>query len=259
MRVSDIADIDSRAFEHIAWSRPENNAQASKVCLLGGSSGHFARLSTDFTYLSQDVGIKLTLITPNSLQPILKNLSVQTIYLPSHPNGGYFIKDGQYNALDSLNAADANLLSGDMGRSSETQQFLEYLLSNIQKPTVISQESLDSLASTSLPVIAKNVNTTFTIDGSAFQKIVKACRFDKAYTSGLPFRQKIDLITNFTQIYSCNFIILDDNFTFIAQAGDVYYTSKLINLHQFTLDFTKWLSWNRNNPTLTASYIASHT
>lgn len=256
---TDIHKLDFKDFESIIWSRPENNRQASKVIILGGSKDHFADTSRYYQELRNITGIKLSLILPTYLSKLVGTKDPGIIFVEGHKTGGYFIKESSDQIIKIINDANICLMSGEIGHSSETQQFIESVVDNSETQTIITESALNSFAENYLETILTKNNITVCIDATELTKLGKSIKFEKAFTSNLGFVQKIEYLEMITKKYSATLIISDNDIIWCAKSGEVFYSKTQKEAHKIVVDITKWLSWNSKDPlkTITSTLINS--
>ena len=257
--VTNIDKLDPKEFEDITWSRPENNRQTSKVVILGGSKDHFADTSRYYQELKNITGVKLSLILPDYLSRLVGTKDSNIIFAEGHKTGGYFIKESSDQIIRIINGANTCLMSGEIGRSNETQQFIENITDSCKTQTVITESALDCFAGNYLEKLLSKNNITLCIDATTLTKLGKSIKFEKAFTSNLGFAQKIEYLEMITKKYSATLVISDDNTIWCAKSGEVFYSKTPREITEVIVEITKWLSWNNKNPlrTITSTFINS--
>ncbi|MEK7070608.1 MAG: hypothetical protein AAB914_00635 [Patescibacteria group bacterium] len=252
----DIAKLNPKDFEEIIWSRPENNRQASQLVILGGSKDHFAITSKIYMAMSGTKGIKLSLLLPNYLSKLVGNKDSNIIFIDSHKPGGYFFKDSVNEVANIINDADLCLVAGEMGKSNETQQFIENVMEHSSSQIVITQSAVECFAENYLPKLLAKGNVTLCIDGLTMSKLGKSIKFEKAFISSLGFAQKIEYLELLTKKYSCSVVISDENTIWMGKTGNVFYSKSPKSLKNIVVDISSWLSWNNKDPlkTITSTF-----
>ncbi len=245
---TDISTLNLKDFESIAWSRPENKRQASKVVILGGSKDHFADTSGYYQELKDITGIKLSLILPDYLSKLVGTKDPNIIFVEGHKTGGYFIRESSNQIIQIINGADTCLMSGEIGRSSETQQFIEHVVDSCKSQTVITESALNCFAENYLENLLLKEGVAICIDTPALTRLGKNIKFEKAFISNLGFAQKIDYLEMITKKYSATLVISDNDTIWCAKSGEVFYSKSPKETSKLISDITKWLSWNNKDP-----------
>lgn len=255
----DIAKLDPKEYEEILWSRPENNRQASQLVILGGSKDHFAITSKTYMAMSGTKGMKLSLLLPDYLSKLVGNKDPDIIFIDSHKPGGYFYKESVDEVASIINDADLCLMAGEMGKSNETQQFIENVMESTNSQIVITQPAVDCFAENYLSKLLSKDNVVICIDNSTMSKLGKSIKFEKAFTSNLGFAQKIEYLELLTKKYSCSIVISDENTIWVSKNGNVFYSKTHKSLDDIVTDISSWLSWNNKDPlkTIVSTFISS--
>jgi len=244
----DVSKLNPKDFEDVAWSRPENARQASKIVILGGSKDHFAEPSQIYHLLAPVKGMKITLILPQYLSKIIGKNDANIVYASSDPILGYFNKESLNEVLGICKSSDLLLIAGDMGKSSETQRLLETLLDNMHIPLVADSGALQCFADNYYKNLMRKDNLSIFLDALHFQNLLKSMRYQQAFTNNLTFDQKIDLLKIFTQEYSATLVVSDENVIWLSKAGQTYYSRSRVSSQELMVKSTPWLSWNNKDP-----------
>src|SRR3990167_1877444 len=244
----DIAKLNPKDFEEILWSRPENNRQASTLIILGGSKDHFAITSRYYMSLANTKGVKLSLVLPDYLAKLVGKKDPNIIFVNSSKSGGYYVRQSLPEIAGIIDGADACLISGEMGNSSETQQFLENLLDDCKVQIILNESALSCFAENYLLKLLSKDNVTLCIDNLALGKLCRCIKFEKAFTTSLGLAQKLQYFEIFTKKYSCALVTSDTGTIWCAKNGKVFYTKSAKNIEQVTADISCWLSSNSKDP-----------
>lgn len=255
MDAINILKLSPKEFEDIKWSRPENARQASKIIILGGSKDHFAETSNIYQELSKIKGLKIALLLPEYLKKIVGNNDANIVYASSDPQLGYFNKEALPLVKSLCAQSDLLILSGEVGRSSETQQFLESLIDATDIPVSIGSNALQSFADNYLGTLATKPNIHLFIDAYTTQRLFKSLSHHQAFTSTLTFQQKIDVLNNFTQKHELTLCVSDEDVIWCAKKGQIYYSRSRISAHEIMVKSAPWLSWNSKEPLRTITSI----
>lgn len=255
----DIAKLEPKEYEEIVWSRPENNRQSSQLVILGGSKDHFAITSRYYMSLSGTKGMKLSLLLPDYLSKLVGNKDSNIIFVDSHKPGGYFYKESVDEVVNIINDADLCLVAGEMGKSNETQQFIESVIERSISQIVIAKPAVECFAENYLTKLLSKSNVVICIDNLTMSKLGKSIKFERAFTQSLGFAQKKEYLELLTKKYSCGVVISDENTIWCSKNGNVFYSKTQKSLESIVTDISSWLSWNSKDPlrTIVSTFISS--
>lgn len=217
---------DSPLFADLLWSRPEQAAQAGKLLIVGGNAHGFAAPAEAYTEAGKaGVGLCRVLL-PDSLQKTVGRILQNGEYAPSTPSGG-FARQALDMLLEMSNWADATLLAGDFGRSSETAIVIEQFLLKHSGHVIFTKDSSDYFSNNPSSMLDRQ-DTLLVVSFAQLQKIATNCHFPIAFTFNMDFLHLVDVLHEFTQKYNTHIIVKHAENIFVAVNGQVS-TTKLDN------------------------------
>jgi ADP-dependent NAD(P)H-hydrate dehydratase / NAD(P)H-hydrate epimerase len=150
---------DQPLYPDILWSRPENRLGAGKITIIGGSNIGIASVARTYGYAVDAGAGSIRVILPSSYQKtsgIGLPLPPDSFFAPSSSTGGF-----QMRALDEwcmhADWSDIVLISGDLGKNSETTLLLDKFLSTYGHKTIISRDAA-SIYEPGTSVLLRNIN-----------------------------------------------------------------------------------------------------
>ncbi|NCS83057.1 hypothetical protein GW746_01415, partial [Candidatus Saccharibacteria bacterium] len=129
-------------FPDIQWSRPEQRSRAGKLGIIGGNTLGFAGVGEAYVTASSTGAGEIRVLLPDALKKSIPPTITNTVFATTNPSGS-LAKDAlpEMRALGSW--ADAVLLVGDAGRSSETAIVYEEFLRDYEGRLVITRDAID--------------------------------------------------------------------------------------------------------------------
>lgn len=133
---------DNPLFPDLLWSRPENKRFAGKLLIIGGNL-HAANAPSSAYNQAVRSGIGVAkVVLPDALRKTFGSILENCEFAPSTPSGS-FGKKSLAEWLSFANWADCVLLSGDIGRNSETAIVAEEFVEKYSGLLAITQDCLD--------------------------------------------------------------------------------------------------------------------
>lgn len=210
---------DKPLFEDILWSRPETKQGAGKLLVIGGNSFGFA--STQQAYGSADkagVGIARTLL-PVSLQKTVGSLLENTSFAPNTPSGS-FAKDALNELLINSQWADGVIISGDLGRNSETSILLENYLTKYSGLLTLTKDAVDYFYNQPNLILDRE-NTLLVISLGQLQKLATAAKFQTPFILGMGLMLLVQALHEFTSRHPVTIITKELDNIVVAHGGKV--------------------------------------
>lgn len=210
---------DEPLFPDILWSRPESQAGAGKLTVIGGNAFAFGAPGIAWNKAGDaDVGICHVLL-PDAIKKTVSQMLPEAEFAPSNPSGSFSKK-----ALDDLlrmsNWGDAAILAGDLGRNSETAVLLETYVEKYTGPLTITQDAADYFKETP-KLILDRPNTLVAVSVAQLQRMFIATPFIKPITYGMTTPQLAETLHEYTQKYQSCIITKHNDLLFVAQGGQV--------------------------------------
>lgn len=211
-------------YPDLLWSRPEHQAQAGKLLIVGGNVHGFAAAAEAYA-AAQQAGVGVArVVLPDSLQKIIGKVFVAGEYAPSTPSGSF--SQRALAELLSLGAwADGTLVAGDLGRNSETAIVLEKFANDYQGQLTLSKDAVDYF--NHAPGILDRPDTTLVLSFAQLQKLAISAHFGQALRFDMDFLRLIDILHDFTEQHPAAAIITKHLETIYVTLGGQVSTTKL--------------------------------
>jgi NAD(P)H-hydrate repair Nnr-like enzyme with NAD(P)H-hydrate dehydratase domain len=212
-------DPNEPLFPDIIWSRPESKSNSGKLAIIGGHSHGFGAPGIAYTQaLEVNVGVCKVLL-PDAIRKTVSHVLPDASYGPSNPSGS-FAKSALGSFLEISNWADAVLLSGDLGRNSETAVLLETYVQTYSGKLIISQDAADYFKS--FPHLLMNrPDTTLVISLAQLQKIFINAPLITPITYGMTQVHLVQALHDFTLKYPLNIVVKHQDNIFVASGGQI--------------------------------------
>lgn len=206
-------------FPDLLWSRPENRRTAGKLLIIGGNAHGFATAQEAFAE-AQAAGIGTArVLLPDVLQKLVGNHFEAAEFAPSTPAGS-FSQSTLAVALDQAAWADSILVSGDLGRNSETAIFIEKLISKYTGAIMLTKDAAD-YALNITPSILSRENTWLTVSMVQLQKLFGAAKAVSPITFSMDLFHLIDALHEFTDKHAVGLIVKHLDTIFVSLNGQV--------------------------------------
>ncbi len=210
---------DKPLFPDLIWSRPENAAFAGKLLVVGGNQYGFTNPATAFTE-SRKAGIGVArVLLPDALQKTVGRVFDAGEFAPSTPSGS-FSQRALGELLPMAHWADGVLLSGDLGRNSETAILLEKFVTKHNGQVTLTCDAADYFTSSPDAVLSRP-DTLWVISFAQLQKLAVQARFPKAFTFDMDILRFTDTLHNFSQTFHAFIIVKHLDNIFVAASGKV--------------------------------------
>jgi NAD(P)H-hydrate repair Nnr-like enzyme with NAD(P)H-hydrate dehydratase domain len=220
-------------FPDLLWSRPETQARAGKLLIIGGHAHEFAAPAAAYQ-AAQQAGIGTAqVLLPNAIRTHFSSLRGQSSkyelpveFAASTPSGSFGRQAlGEFLALASW--ADGVLLAGDLGRNSETAILLESFASKYSGQLTITRDALDYFLANPSALLARP-ETTLVPSFAQLQKLATASKFPQAFSSKMALLQLVETLHDFSQTLAASLITRHQDTMLVAASGQVS-TTKLAN------------------------------
>ncbi|MCU0667396.1 MAG: hypothetical protein MUF85_02150 [Patescibacteria group bacterium] len=248
-------------YPEIIWNKPENQAQAGKLLIIGGNSNAITTPSQTYQLaLNQKVG-QVKVVMPLSTKKYFGGQApADILFAQSNPSGSFSQK-----AFDDIKLhiswADGTLLAGDFGHNSETAILLENII-KLPGLLVFNGDTIDYFSQHPTDILNRS-NTILVGDFADIQKIIKNSGFYTPITSTMPLANLVECLHLFTNQYKPMLVTVYLDFIVLAMAGQVIST-KLNNLpanwqNTVATNIATWVLQQPQNPLKTASAAISQT
>lgn len=133
---------DKPLYPEILWEKPETKARAGKLLIVGGNSHGFQTVAQAYQVaLSAGAG-EARVVLPDSVKKLMPEIPPHAEFLPSTKTGS-FSNEGLNELLGYSQWADAVLISGELGRNSQTALLLESFLEKRRELTALTKDAVD--------------------------------------------------------------------------------------------------------------------
>jgi len=206
-------------FPDLLWSRPENRHHAGKLLVIGGNLHGFAAPAEAYQEsLRNGVGTSRVLL-PDALQRTVGKVFEAGEYAPSTPSGSFSQK-----ALDGFLAlshwADGVLITGDLGRNSETAILLEKFAEKYTGKLTVTKDAIDYFTSTPQKVLQR-VDTLFVLSLAQLQRLALSANFTQAFTFKMDLLHLVETLHHFTETFQLSLIVKHLDNVFVAHHGRI--------------------------------------
>jgi ADP-dependent NAD(P)H-hydrate dehydratase / NAD(P)H-hydrate epimerase len=210
-------------FPDLLWSRPETKMTAGKLLIVGGHATTFAAPAQAYTEAGRAGIGSVRVLLPSSLQKTVSKVFPEAEFAPSNPSGG-LASSALAELLDHAAWADGVLLSGDIGRNSETVALLESFLGKYSEQVTLTRDIADEFCARPAALVGRS-NTLFVIALGQLQKLATNLRWPRAFTSDMSLLTLVEMLHEFTS--ENNFYIITQHLgnTVVAVNGQVSTTS----------------------------------
>ena len=210
---------DEPLFPDIEWNRPEQKTQAGRLAIIGGNKLGFAAIATAYSEAEETGAGQVRAVLPDGLKKVIPPSILGTVYVPMNPSGG-MSKDGIPELVAAAQWADVTLLIGDNGRNSETAMGLETLVSQTDRPLVITRDAFDSLKHISQQVVDRE-KTTLVLSFAQLQKLFQTVYYPKILSFSMQVVQLVEALHKFTITYPVTIVTFHQSQLIIAHGGRV--------------------------------------
>lgn len=210
--------VEKPLFPDLQWSRPENAAFAGKLLIVGGNLYGFNNPAKAYEE-SQKAGIGVArVLLPDALKKTVGRAFEAGEYAPSTPSGS-FSQRALGELLPMAAWADAVLLSGDLGRNSETAILLEKFSEKHDGQLTVTCDAADYY--TSSPSILSRTDTLWVISVAQLQKLAMNAKFTTAFTFDMDIFRFVDTLHEFTLHHEAAIVVKHFENIFVAVNGQV--------------------------------------
>lgn len=210
---------ESPLFPDIEWNKPERMDQAGKLGIIGGNKLGFVA-TAESHQTAKDTGVgQVRVLLPDALKKSVPASMTDVLFAPTNHSGG-FASEGATELLSVGEWADTLLLPGDAGKNSQTAMLYESLVSNYEKPVVITRDAVDLLQN-SFPAVLDNPNVTLVVSLGQLQRIFRAVYYPKMITFSMQLTQLVETLHKFTSTYPVSVMTLHAEQIIIARSGEV--------------------------------------
>lgn len=212
------------AYPDLLWARPETVAMSGKLLIVGGNVHSFVAPAQAFSISKKAGAGTVRVILPSALQKTVTKIFPEADYAPSNPSGGLsMLALGEL--LDAASWSDCVLLSGDIGKNSETVAMLENFAREYTGLLTITKDAADAFCN-GTPWVSNRHNTLLVISLGQLQNLARQLKFPIAITSDLDAYHLVERLHKFTEAHPNLIIITRSRDTSFVAAGGQVSTTK---------------------------------
>ncbi len=210
---------DQPLFSELLWSRPENTRQAGKLLIIGGNLHAFMAPAEAFaTSVPAGIGSARVLL-PDAAKKLVGSVLEDIDYAPSTPSGS-FSQKALVDWLATSQWADGVLITGDLGRNSETSILLEKFLQKYTGQVTLTKDAVDYAIQ--IPNATLNrPDTLLVLSFAQLQKLAIKSGFTSAFTFSMDLLHLVEALHTFTETYQTYIIVQHLSQTHIAVNGNI--------------------------------------
>ena len=202
--------------ENLFWNIPEQ--KQGSINIIGGNLQNFHTLVKTAEFLNTNYPVQtVNLVLPDALRnklPVLPNL----IFIKSTDSGSLASED---EILAASHDADFNIIIGDLSKNSITEKVIAGVCKNLDKPTIVTRDTIDLLANTVTEANLFNENLIIMASMAQLQKLFKAIYYPKILLLTSPINNIIEILHKFTLSYPISIITLHNGQVLVARNGNV--------------------------------------
>lgn len=212
-------------FPNLLWSRPEQRSQAGKLLIIGGNVHAFSAPATAYNEAVKAGAGTVRVILPDATKKTVGKLLEHIEYAPSTPSGSF----GQKSLAELLDLAiwaDGVLVTGDVGRNSETAILIEKFAAKYKGQLTLTKDAADYVVSSPGMVLQRS-DTTLVLSFAQLQKLASNTGFTSAFTFDMDLLRFIDTLHEFTQAIAPHVIVRHRDAIHVAVEGEIVSTRAL--------------------------------
>lgn len=239
--------IDNPLFPELIWSRPENKATSGKLLIIGGNIHGFASVVVAYNIAKQSGVGEVRVILPDSLKSSVGIAFDQCEFTPSTPSGS-FSQSALATLIDLSEWTDGILITGDLGRNSETLILIENFLNTYKGQMTLTNDIIESYTK-SPDLLISRTKTTLVMDFNQLQQIYKNSSQDTPITSHTGMVQLVKSLHDFTLRNPINIVVKFTDTIFVCTNGFISTTRHIPRQTSWqTYTASKAAVWWLQNP-----------
>ena len=211
--------IETPLFPDIEWSKPENKSMSGKLGIIGGNKLGFAGVAEAYSVALGTGTGTIRVLLPDVLRKTIPPTITDAVFAPTNPSGSL-----NKDALDEMNAmstwADAVLLIGDAGRSSETAILYEQFIQKYTGQLILTRDAID-LVKNSAELLVERPKTVLVASFAQLQKLFQSVYYPKVLTFSMQLTNLVEAVHKLTITYPVTIVVLHKDHLVIAHEGNV--------------------------------------
>jgi ADP-dependent NAD(P)H-hydrate dehydratase / NAD(P)H-hydrate epimerase len=213
---------DKPLFPDIAWSRPEQRAQAGRLGVIGGNKLGFAGIAEAYSVALKTGTGEVRVLLPDALRKTIPPSITEAVFGATNSSGSL-----SRDALGELHALGAwssgVLLAGDASRNSETAIVYEEFIRHLDKPLTVTRDAIDLLKNSSQALVERP-DTLLVASFAQLQKLLQLVYYPKVLTFSMQLSSLVEALHKFTITYPITLAVLHRDHILIAHGGEVIST-----------------------------------
>jgi hypothetical protein len=209
---------DEPLFPNLIWSRPESKAQSGKLLIIGGNAQGVSSVAKAFQVAEKTGAGTVRAILPDALEKTFGKAIAAGYFTPSTPSGS-FAKSSLGEFLNESLWSDCVLLTGELGRNSETAILLESYVSKYSGLLVMARDAVDYFLNSDQ--ILNRPNTLLVLNFAQLQKLGSNTQLEKAFTFNMDFLRLVELMKEFSSLIESGIVLKHLDNMFVAYKGTV--------------------------------------
>ena len=201
--------------EDLRWNIPEQ--KQGMMALIGGNGQNFRSVVKTAEWLSnyslKDTNIVLPDVLKGKLPPV-----PGLVFLKSTETGSFA---DEKELLQALNAADYNLLIGDLSKNAVTARAVGSACASSEKPLLITRDAIDLVAENQPERTLMNEQLVLMASVAQLQKLLRAVYYPKMLMMSQSLIQVAEVLHKFTLSYPVAIVSLHNGQILVAQSGNV--------------------------------------
>lgn len=219
MLTSWIKQTDKALFEQLEWDKPERRDQAGRLLIIGGHLHNLNAPGKAYEYV-RGAGIgSVQIVLPNKVKSLVGKTLPNALFLPS-TTSGEFSREGLSELIAHTQWADMILITGDVGRNSQTSLLITDLLTHVSTPAVLTKDAIDALKNTP-DVMLRRQHTTLVASFAQLQDLVNRVIPGDPILFSMGLVKLVEQLQKLTMTYPANIVTLHQNALCVASQGQV--------------------------------------
>ena len=206
-------------FPDIEWSKPENKTQAGRLGIVGGNKLGFAGVAEAYQVAKKTGVGEARVLLPDGLKKSIPSIMTEAQFAPMNVSGS-LSQDAMPELKTIANWADAVLLAGDAGRSSETAILYEQFTQDYEGQLILTRDAID-LVKNDMSALVNRPKTTLVASFAQLQKIFQAVYYPKVLTFSMQLTNLVEALHKFTITYPVTIGVLHNEKFIVASDGRV--------------------------------------
>ena len=206
--------LEGNPYEDLKWNVPER--KQGIVNVIGGNAQRFRDEVKAAEFLSGTYPVEtVRLILPDALRRKLPEMPNFT-FLPSSDSGSF---TESQELIDVFNAADYNLVLGDLSRNAVTGRAVASACRGAEKMTLVTRDAVDLLADNMPERWLMNENIVVMASVTQLAKLLRAVYYPKMLLMSSSLIQVAEVLHKFTLSYPVGVVTLHNGQVLVAHNG----------------------------------------